>query len=90
LEVGRFRFSRTAFEKADQIIRNSIEGEGWLIIDEIGPLELKGGGFAAVLRELITQRRKNLVIVVREGMVNEVQEKFGIVAREIRDPGEIR
>jgi len=45
LAVGRFEFSKTGFDKAIQIIRDAMTKEGWLLIDEIGPLEIKGEGF---------------------------------------------
>lgn len=30
--------------------------EGWLVIDEIGPLELSGEGFHDVLKEVLSNR----------------------------------
>jgi nucleoside-triphosphatase THEP1 len=78
LIVGRFVFSKANFEKAIQIIRDNINKEGWLVIDEIGPMELRGEGFHAILKEALAQRKSNLLLVVREGMAEKVQEYFGI------------
>lgn len=76
LEVGRFRFSKTGFDKAVQIIRDAIPKEGWLIIDEIGPLELRGEGFCEILKDVLTQRKEKILVVVREGLTDEVQQQF--------------
>jgi|CXWL01.1.fsa_nt_gi nucleoside-triphosphatase THEP1 len=78
LPVGRFTFSKANFKKAIQIIRDAVNKEGWLVIDEIGPLELSGEGFAELLQEVLALRKEKLVIVVREGLAGQVKEKFGL------------
>ncbi|MEI9912309.1 MAG: nucleoside-triphosphatase [Bacteroidota bacterium] len=45
LTVGRFVFSKRGFNKAIQVIRDAQDKEGWLIIDEIGPMEAAGRRF---------------------------------------------
>ena len=66
LEIGRFVFSKSGFERATAIINNAIGIEGWLIIDEIGPLELKGEGFNGVLHELLAKRSGKTLLVIRD------------------------
>jgi nucleoside-triphosphatase THEP1 len=83
LPIGRFRFSKKNFERAIQIIQESVRREGWLIIDEIGPLELKGEGFNDVLIEVLRRRKNKLLLVVREGFVEKVKELFGFTAEVI-------
>lgn len=80
LSVGRFIFSKAGFDKAIQIIREGINTSSWLIIDEIGPMELRGEGFHDILIEILQQQQpgQTLVLVVREGMVVKVKEKFGL------------
>jgi nucleoside-triphosphatase THEP1 len=80
LTVGRFIFSMANFEIAAQIIREAIQKEGWLVIDEIGPLELKEKGFSEVLKEAIAaaNKKQNLLLVIRESLVKEVIEYFHI------------
>lgn len=78
LTIGKFVFSKAAFDKAIQIIHNAITKEGWLIIDEIGPLELKGEGFCDVLKEVLIQRNNKLLLVLREGLLQPTKEYFGI------------
>ncbi|MBC7872588.1 MAG: hypothetical protein H7Y01_01255, partial [Ferruginibacter sp.] len=79
LAVGRFVFSKAGFEKAVQIIREGIPKEGWLIIDEIGPLELKGEGFRDILKEMLLTRQDKIILVVRDknDMPGEVKKLTG-------------
>lgn len=83
LTIGRFVFSKTAFEKAAQVIRDAVNKDGWLLIDEIGPLELRGEGFCDVFKEVLTKRKNKLLLLVREGLANEVIEKFSVIGSEI-------
>jgi nucleoside-triphosphatase THEP1 len=76
--VGRFIFSKAGFEKAIKEIRDGIAKEGWLIIDEIGPLELRGEGFSEILKEAVSQKKNKIILVVREGLAEQVVEVFGI------------
>ena len=83
LTFGKFLFSKTNFEKAIQIIRNAIHKDGWLVIDEIGPLELRGEGFHDVLKEVLSQRPERILLMVREGLAERVKEHFNIPAAVI-------
>ncbi len=80
LSVGRFVFSKHGFTTAVQIIRDSINKEGWLVVDEIGPMELRGEGFSEVVKELLQKRQGKTLLVVREkeNVLERVQEFFGI------------
>ena len=86
--VGRFVFSKTNFEKAIEIVRDGIDKEGWLVIDEIGPMELRGEGFSDVLKEVLAKRQHNILLVIRdkEDMVKKVKTYFNIIeAVQIHD-----
>jgi nucleoside-triphosphatase THEP1 len=76
--IGRFIFSKRGFHKAKQIIRDSIQKEGWLVIDEIGPLELEDAGFAEILKEILAagNEKQKILLVVREGLTDKVKEYF--------------
>jgi nucleoside-triphosphatase THEP1 len=80
LSIGRFVFSKNNFEKAIQIILNAINKEGWLVIDEIGPMELRGEGFHNILKEVVLQRKGKIILVVREGLTEKVKTSFNIPA----------
>lgn len=76
--VGRFCFSKAGFEKASAIIRSAVPVTGWLVIDEIGPLELNGEGFSDVLNGVLALRKEKILLVVREGLAEKVGDHFGI------------
>lgn len=82
ISIGRFVFSQTAFLKATQIIRDSMRHQKacWLIIDEIGPLELNNEGFASVLKEVIhsDNTEQKIILVVREALSEKVKNQFCI------------
>jgi nucleoside-triphosphatase THEP1 len=78
LSIGRFVFSKEAFNKASEIIRDAIHKEGWLVIDEVGPLELRGEGFCNVLREGLSVKKEKILLVVREGITEQVKKHFNI------------
>jgi nucleoside-triphosphatase len=85
--IGRFKFSKPAFEKAIQIIHDSIDKKGWLVIDEIGPLELRKHGFYNVINEVLRNHAAQILFVVRQGLVEKVTEffelkKFHIIKKE--------
>lgn len=77
VKVGRYVFSGLSFLKAKKAIMQAT-GSSYLIIDEVGPLELKQEGlFDAVLRALQSQTSP-IILVVREGLVDNVIERFNI------------
>jgi len=53
---------------------------GWLVIDELGKLELKGQGFFPAVKKIIAAMQQqpgtNILIVVREGLVDEIARLF--------------
>jgi hypothetical protein len=76
LTVGKYIFSKASFEKASGILQASIHKPGWLIIDEVGPLELRGEGFSDVVKEIVANRKEKVVLVVRKGMEDKAMEYF--------------
>lgn len=80
LGIGKYKFSKAAFERASQILSNAInKNSGWIIIDEVGPLELKGEGFSEVIKKLFSiSPQLNIVLVVRENLFATVLQYFNI------------
>ena len=79
IAIGRYRFDSEAFQKAITIINNAPQNKtGWLVIDEIGPLELKGQGFATILKNLLSAKTDGLqlMLVVRENLIQEIIDFF--------------
>jgi nucleoside-triphosphatase THEP1 len=86
LEVGRFRFSAAAFDRASQYLLET----AWhpdtklLIVDEVGPLELRKEGFYNALKEVMENPAgPDLLLVVRSELVEEVKQFFGIPDAEV-------
>ncbi len=80
LPVGRYQFSKASFDRACRILREAARlPSAVIIVDEIGPLELRGEGFARVVRELIAAPgRGPLVLVIREELRDAVTGYFSI------------
>jgi nucleoside-triphosphatase THEP1 len=58
-----------------------------VIVDEAGPLELRDQGWSNRIKELVQETGKTLIITVRNGLVKDVTEKFGITDAQIIDVG---
>lgn len=74
--VGRFTFSVEAFKKANQAIISAIGKFPIVIIDEIGPLEIKQKLGLHPAFEFCLKNRKDirfLILVVRPSLVEEVR-----------------
>jgi len=82
ISIGRFKFSTISFHKATQIINDSI-GKGWLVIDEIGPLELNKQGFYEVVKEALLKHFSPVVLVVRESLAAKVADLFELKNYEV-------
>jgi nucleoside-triphosphatase THEP1 len=63
--VGPFVFVPETIERARTIIRSS-RPEELLVVDEIGPLELGGGGLWPALRDALGRQDRTILLVVRE------------------------
>ncbi|GAA4371010.1 hypothetical protein GCM10023185_46070 [Hymenobacter saemangeumensis] len=82
LTIGRFQFSRAAFEWANASLRGAAARPGtrWLVLDELGPLELRGEGLAPALQSILAQpaRPFHLVLVIRASLVGQVTAAFNL------------
>jgi nucleoside-triphosphatase THEP1 len=90
LQIGRYTFSATAFERANNILSSAAKKEkGYIIIDEIGPLELKESGLHDSINVLFQQSNIPIVIVVRTGLVDKVITHFNLNNYQIIDKGNL-
>ena len=87
VNIGRFYFYASSFKKANSILMNEMaKAPEWLIVDEVGKLEMEENGFYPALKKLIPfyQSEKalgRLVLVIRDSLVEKVCSFF-----EIKDP----
>ncbi len=78
--VGVYRISEDAIDWAQKLLAAALlSGADWIVVDEIGPLELRrGGGFAFALPPLADSVRiPNAIVVVRETLADELAERLG-------------
>jgi len=54
-----------------------------IIIDEVGPLELEGRGWASILEELMKETEMVQLWTVRESILESVMEQWSIPAERI-------
>lgn len=94
LTVGRFRFSATNFERAINILKEQLQQPQWkyMLIDEIGPLELKSkSGFWPVITKILQGKHNSIpVLVVRKQCCDELtalfkQNDFAVATTGIED-----
>lgn len=84
INIGKYHFYASAFEKANSILLEALEQEyDWLVIDEVGKLELEQKGFYPAVQKAVEQhlnndQQANLLLTVRESLTQEVIRYFGI------------
>jgi nucleoside-triphosphatase THEP1 len=76
--IGKYRLLDAGFAEAERWIRRGLTTDApALVIDEIGRLELGGGGYASVLHETVASRYGgSLYLVVRRELVESVTAVF--------------
>ena len=76
LAVGPFRMRREGFCFVEAAVDAVLAArQGPMILDEVGPLELAGEGFAPLLRRLLAGRQPTLA-VIRDSCLSEFLERF--------------
>jgi len=86
--IGPFFFVSSTLDRARSIIREADPREV-LVVDEIGPLELLGGGLWPVLRETLSRPGMRCLLVVREEILEDVVAALGPsgpLVFDVRDP----
>ena len=86
IEIGPFKFLKVAFEKANEflITFSSKKESQYLIIDELGKLELKKQGLhdsaAKLIPDYMFNDNKGLILVIRTSLLEEVINHYQIKA----------
>ncbi|MBS4042280.1 MAG: hypothetical protein KGZ59_00490 [Chitinophagaceae bacterium] len=80
--IGKYCFNDASFKKANQIIIEAFQQEkSFIVIDEIGKLELRQEGFFECLQTIFQSSSKknlSLLLVVRDTLLDEVNQFFQI------------
>jgi nucleoside-triphosphatase THEP1 len=89
--IGKYHFYTKAFAKANSILQKAIRQKPyWLVIDEVGKLELKGAGFCFTVAEAVKEydneyKYGKLLLTVRDSLCDEVILFFGIKHYKVID-----
>lgn len=80
--IGKYKFYTAAFERANDILFNAIDKNPvYIVIDEVGKLEMKEKGFYTSVVRLTEAIRQNkidstLILTVRDSYVEDVCKFF--------------
>lgn len=84
VEIGNFKFLKSAFNEANDFLlsRASETEQTYLIIDELGKLELKNEGLHLSAEKLLPKYMKNetkhLILVVRDYLLDQIIQHYSI------------
>ncbi len=80
--IGKYNFSNDTFEWTQKVLLDCISKKlNWIIIDEVGPLELQGKGLEPALSKLLLERegiQAQILCVVRESILEKFIEHYGL------------
>jgi nucleoside-triphosphatase len=78
-KIGPFTFSRDGQNFGLKlIVTKNLTETDFVVIDEIGPLELRGGGWAGGIAKVLKNRSINHIWVVRQSLLEKVLIHFEI------------
>jgi nucleoside-triphosphatase THEP1 len=56
-----------------------------IIIDEVGPLELRGQGWHGTISELLKESNSTIILAVRKNLIQDVTEGYGLSGVDVLD-----
>ena len=78
--IGNYNFDTSVFEWANAKLMDLLVSKPeYIIIDEIGPLELRGEGLEPAVTEILKTRRaevENIIIVIRSTLMEQFLIKY--------------
>lgn len=89
ISIGDYKFSADVFEWAQsQLLISFNRNPEWIIIDEVGKLEMDNKGLEPAVSEIINNLNKdidiNLVFVVRDYLIPNFLKKYSLTKNDIR------
>lgn len=82
--IGKFYFDDTVFMEARNILLKAAERQPqWLVLDEVGRLEMNMNGFEPVVTQLVRQYKQQegnakFLLVIRDYLLEESFEHYGL------------
>jgi nucleoside-triphosphatase THEP1 len=89
---GRFFFNPEALREGERIIRRGlVQRTDLVVLDEVGPFELQGGGWTGILELLEKEYEMAQIWVVREQILDQVLDRWNIPEKNVitTSPGEM-
>jgi nucleoside-triphosphatase THEP1 len=81
---GRYYFNPQGLSLGQRIIRSGLDqNKELLVVDEIGPIELEGGGWSSILKWLGGEFRIAQLWIVREQVLKVVMERWSIPPEQV-------
>jgi nucleoside-triphosphatase THEP1 len=84
---GRFTFVREGLELGREALTVRGPSADVVVVDEVGPLELAGGGWAAALDELAGGFRGGILVIARLAVVGAVMARWGAASTPVCQVG---
>ena len=81
LEIGPYIFDQNAFNQATDWTMNQMNDDeiDWIIIDELGKLELKEKGFYRLAKSILkNQNSKHIIFVIRDFLVDDLVQLLSL------------
>jgi nucleoside-triphosphatase THEP1 len=75
---GKFYFNPDAVVQGNKILAFENTNPDLIIIDEIGPLEIKTGGWAPAIQKIAEEAKAPMLWVVRDSLVNKISRKWPV------------
>lgn len=88
IKIGNFFFNKDAIKFGNQIIMSDRDDKNILVIDEIGPFELKDKVWHNSLNTQLNHTNNLIIITVRNSLIKEVIQKYNIKNPKIFSVGE--
>ncbi len=80
--IGRYQFRKSVFNWAKNVLTDCLDRKlDWLIIDEIGPLELEGKGLEPTVSKIFNEIDKlngNVLCVVRDSLFDQFVKHYNL------------
>lgn len=88
IKVGSFSFSNKAFQKAIYVLQKNIDSieSGFIVIDELGKLELESKGLhnavCSAIQKTRYHKKLHSILVVRSSLVKKIIKKYELTNAE--------
>ena len=83
ISFGRFYYDRATFTWAAEKIEQFMASSDYMIIDEIGPIEMQDDGLHKIYQKVLKSFHGTVITVVRENLLDTVLNKYDIKREKV-------